>query len=301
MTDRRPDILILCRDPRLRQQCTTALTDVSARLWQGTSQLPGNGPVDVLVTDGPVDRETLGDDRLGRRLARGDIAIVSIDESAAADVCLPPDFTVRELRLACTLLAQLACVRRERRRAGRLNQLLHRLAMRDPLTGLPNRRAWNEQLLARRTSKEPAKRQLCLAMIDLDHFKQVNQRFGHRGGDDVLRHVGRELTHCIREDDFAARLGGDEFGVLTSAAGDHPATMVDSLRVKICQNTPLTATTASAGFALASSGLEHDTEQLFRQADQALRQAKASGRDRTTAWAWPDANVLGRPKRSNGH
>jgi diguanylate cyclase len=161
--------------------------------------------------------------------------------------------------------------------------------MRDPLTGLPNRRAWNDQLLARRTSEQPGTTQLCLAMIDLDHFKQVNQRFGHRGGDDVLRHVGRELAHCIQEGDFAARLGGDEFGVLTSAAGDDPATVVDSLRVKICQNTPHTATKASAGFALVSSGPKHDTEQLFRKADQALRQAKASGRDRTTAWAGPDA------------
>jgi diguanylate cyclase (GGDEF)-like protein len=121
-----------------------------------------------------------------------------------------------------------------------------------------------------------------MVMFDLDHFKRVNQQFGHRTGDDVLSHVGRRLAQAIEASDFCARLGGDEFALILSAAGDDPAAVVDRLRTSICQDTRHAKTTASAGWAVAKSTDSVDLDQLFRQADLALRQAKASGRDRTS-------------------
>src|SRR4051794_22500858 len=96
---------------------------------------------------------------------------------------------------------------------------LRRSALRDPLTGLCNRRGLDERIgyeVARHTRE---RRRFSVVAIDLDGFKQVNDRFGHAAGDDLLRDVADALTRAVREQDTVARLGGDEFCVLAPETG----------------------------------------------------------------------------------
>src|SRR4029450_10462491 len=98
-----------------------------------------------------------------------------------ADVSLPSDHSARELRLACLLLAEVVRLRRQREASRRQERVLTHLALSDPLTGLPNRRAW-EQQLADRLAASTAK-SWCIALLDVDHFHEVNDQLGHLEGD----------------------------------------------------------------------------------------------------------------------
>jgi diguanylate cyclase (GGDEF)-like protein len=164
-------------------------------------------------------------------------------------------------------------------------QLRHQ-AFHDALTGLPNRvlaldRA--EQMLAR-ARRQPIP--LAALYVDLDGFKHVNDTFGHAAGDEVLRIVAARLTTVIREGDTAARLGGDEFIVLLegSALDAGPELVAERLLAVLHQPYELSDTlgrrlslSASVGIA---AGARADADALFRDADLALYQAKASGHDR---------------------
>jgi diguanylate cyclase (GGDEF)-like protein len=144
----------------------------------------------------------------------------------------------------------------------------------DPLTGLANRRAWDEELhreLAR------AARQgwpVCVAMIDLDHFKAFNDERGHLSGDELLAEAATTWRVELRDGDFIARYGGEEFGVLlpNCSIGD-AAQVVERLRA----TTPM-GQTCSAGLA-RWDGSESAAE-LLRRTDAALYAAKRAGRDR---------------------
>ena len=87
-------------------------------------------------------------------------------------------------------------------------------ALSDPLTGLPNRRAWDLALKEWVAAAADGANRLCVAILDLDHFKQINDVHGHVIGDEVLCASGQEVYDNLRQDDFVARLGGDEFGLL---------------------------------------------------------------------------------------
>ena len=140
----------------------------------------------------------------------------------------------------------------------------------DPLTGLPNRRAWDETMMRAMLESAP----FCVAMIDIDHFKRYNDQHGHPAGDRLLRACAAAWRNCLRPGDTLARIGGEEFSVLLPACGLHDAARVlERLR----QATPSGAT-ASVGLALHEPG-EHSVDLLAR-ADSALYDAKAAGRDR---------------------
>jgi diguanylate cyclase (GGDEF)-like protein len=175
----------------------------------------------------------------------------------------------------------------ERQRAERR---LTRLALRDPLTGLPNRVLLAdrlEQALAR-AGRLPGGRaggSLVLMFVDLDGFKGVNDRLGHHSGDELLIQVGRRLRAELRGADTVARLGGDEFTVLCEGVvDDHAAlALADRLGASIAQPCLLGAgraeVTASIGVAVARPGQE-DTASLLRRADAAMYAAKRDGRGR---------------------
>jgi len=279
------DILILSTDQE-RQRCwARMLTDANARVWQGIPKLPPDASIDVIVTDRVICREDLPHAKQASRLAVGEIGVVRIGPGPA-DVSLPEDFTPRELRMACHLLTEIVRLRRDRSRARRLQRALAELARSDPLTGLPNRRAWEDELLTRAGNCEGQTGGYCLALLDLDHFKSVNDRFGHTAGDDVLRHVGRQLDASVNGTDLAARLGGDEFAVLlTGRSSSEAATMIETLRATVCQGTPHTAITASAGYVFSEDLRSETVDTLFHAADDALRAAKSTGRNRTIAAA----------------
>jgi diguanylate cyclase (GGDEF)-like protein len=149
-----------------------------------------------------------------------------------------------------------------------------RLALTDELTGLPNRRAWQEGLereLARaRRSGEP----LCVAMLDLDHFKLYNDTHGHQAGDRLLREMAQSWRTQLRASDILARYGGEEFALVFPPWPLEIATMVlERVRTATPQGQ-----SCSAGLAVYD-GTE-SREDLVGRADAALYEAKAGGRDR---------------------
>ncbi len=156
------------------------------------------------------------------------------------------------------------------------------LATRDGLTGLVNRRVFDEAVgwavAAARRSGEP----LSLVMLDLDHFKDVNDHRGHQTGDDVLRAVGRALSSSSRLSDVVARYGGEEFAVLLPGCPAECAVEIaERLRARVASEVTDMALTASAGVAVLAE-VHGTAERLVAAADRALYTSKRRGRDRTT-------------------
>ena len=113
---------------------------------------------------------------------------------------------------------------------------LAQAALTDPLTGLANRRAWDQELAQRLTRCGRRAARLCLAVLDLDQFKEINDTQGHAAGDRVLQAVGRALQKNLRQGDFVARLGGDEFGLLLWAPGEaEAAAIVERVRSRVAE------------------------------------------------------------------
>ena len=152
---------------------------------------------------------------------------------------------------------------------------LERTARTDALTGLPNRRAWDEELEREILHAGRTETPLCVALLDLDYFKQFNDLHGHPAGDAHLKAVASLWRSRLRSADLIARHGGEEFAVLLTATDSVQARqLIEVLRDSV----PLDQT-VSAGIAqwdATESGAE-----LFARADAALYQAKRSGRDRT--------------------
>ncbi|HHX41823.1 MAG TPA: GGDEF domain-containing protein [Armatimonadetes bacterium] len=154
----------------------------------------------------------------------------------------------------------------------------------DPLTGLYNRRAFDDRLAQALTMNRVFGQSACLLMIDLDHFKQVNDTYGHVAGDEVLRSVADCLTRTCRvKNDFVARYGGEEFAVIlwnTSLKRGVVSAerLLDSIRgMRVAYETHTIAVTASIGIAEVLSG---DTATRWvERADRALYDAKTSGRN----------------------
>ena len=165
------------------------------------------------------------------------------------------------------------------RNAGLLAEI-ETLATRDALTGLVNRRVFDEALVRAVGHAERTDTPLSLVVLDLDRFKAVNDSFGHQVGDEVLRAAGRALTRDTRTEDLAARYGGEEFVVLLPETdGDTAIAIADRLRTGIRDEVHGLVVTVSAGVATMPSDAP-DGVALVAAADRALYDAKRSGRDR---------------------
>src|SRR5713101_8052450 len=165
-------------------------------------------------------------------------------------------------------------------------------ALREPLTGLYNRRHFQERFAAEVAVAHRHGRPLSLLMIDVDHFKRVNDRHGHLAGDEVLKTVARALQQGIRIEDILARFGGEEFVVLAREAELAEAMAVaERLRqlVEVAQTRWESGHDVPVGIAVTvSTGVaqlgEDETERdLFEAADQAVYKAKKNGRNRIVA------------------
>jgi len=159
------------------------------------------------------------------------------------------------------------------------------LALKDELSGLNNRRAFYDkgELLVDYYQRHGAV--LSIIVMDLDHFKKINDKFGHAAGDETIRQVGHILQQVIRKSDLCARVGGEEFGILlTTSVNDGAAQLAEKLRQMIA-GTPIVfngedfAVSASFGVAVGNSNL--DT--LLKRADAALYKAKEAGRNRVVS------------------
>jgi diguanylate cyclase (GGDEF)-like protein len=154
---------------------------------------------------------------------------------------------------------------------------LRRLALTDELTGLPNRRAWEEAVRRELARAVRDRHPVCIAVLDLDGFKRFNDEHGHQAGDRVLAESARAWQSQLRGSDVLARYGGEEFAALIPAWPlDAAVEVVERLRQATAGGL-----TASAGVA-SWDGTETG-EELFGRADAALYEAKQSGRDRTVA------------------
>lgn len=174
-------------------------------------------------------------------------------------------------------------------RARDLIELLREQARVDALTGLLNRAALDDALLGVVSSHERTGASASLLMIDLDHFKQVNDRHGHGVGDDILREVGRVIRACCRPYDTACRFGGDEFAVIFSHADGNGAMtaaermlrQIATIRVNAGDSGIEIGATVSGGL-VTTLGIDDFFEpaDLMKAADDALYRAKKEGRNR---------------------
>lgn len=157
---------------------------------------------------------------------------------------------------------------------GDLAARLERVARTDDLTGLANRRAWDEHLSRElaRARREGAR--LAVAVMDLDHFKEYNDRFGHQAGDRFLKEMAARWQGLIRDSDILARYGGEEFALALPGAGlEDAAATLERLRASTPEDEKV-----SAG-VVCWNGTEDELD-LISRADHALYAAKRSGRDR---------------------
>lgn len=167
----------------------------------------------------------------------------------------------------------------------RLIQRLRHLSMHDALTGLLNRRAFGLRLDTERVRQQRHPGPMALLAVDLDHFKAVNDRWGHAAGDAVLVAAAQVLDGAARRLDATARMGGEEFALLlpgTDLAGANQLAerLLDAFRsLTVAYEGELLRITASIGAAVCDDPSE-DAEELFRRADRALYLAKTGGRDR---------------------
>jgi diguanylate cyclase (GGDEF)-like protein len=185
------------------------------------------------------------------------------------------DVERRSLRTVVALLAAEAAVTLHR---GELLERLEAMARTDDLTGLPNRRAWEDQLPREMARSLRDGRALSVAMIDLDRFKGFNDEFGHQAGDRLLKQAAGAWAGQLRSTDLLARYGGEEFALAVSSSGSNG---VDSGIIERLRAVTPEAVTCSVGL-VRWNGTE-SAEDLLGRADSALYAAKRGGRDRVVS------------------
>ena len=187
-----------------------------------------------------------------------------------------------------------------------MSQKLWWTADHDPLTGLPNRAAFHARLERAIQASRADETSIVTLVIDLDHFKQVNEQLGHHGGDAILCACAARLRDIARDQDMVARFGGDEFALLLPDIGDNEevSAVVRSisghLRAPYLYEGRAIDCRASIGIAVYP---DHalDPEMLIRRADLALGSAKTAGRDRTTTFRPEMAELVQRQKMMLTH
>ncbi|MDR1129266.1 MAG: GGDEF domain-containing protein [Treponema sp.] len=161
-------------------------------------------------------------------------------------------------------------------------------SVRDELTGLSNRREYQNVVRFYVNASQHVHQTVCVIMLDVDFFKNYNDYYGHQKGDDVLKAIGGVLKQLIKEEKvFSARVGGEEFIVLWTenriAEAERVAikllNMIIDLKIPHAQSTVAPYVTASLGLYMLRGGITDSTEDLYREADYALYEAKARGRN----------------------
>lgn len=211
--------------------------------------------------------------QLEKRYIRADGGVVEILLSATCvrDAAGNPSIFISEI-------VDLTERNQAKRAIQAANDALRKLVVTDHLTGLCNRRGFDEKM-----GETPTNEAFALLLIDLDNFKQINDRLGHSAGDIVLREVARRLPEQTRSHDVVARVGGDEFCVLLARGDSDVATeiaervvrrLADAIEVKGQK------VLVGASIGISCTGPGADRSQMFRLADTALYAAKKAGRGR---------------------
>ena len=161
---------------------------------------------------------------------------------------------------------------------------LYHLAHYDSLTGLANRRQFHDLLSRALKSARRKNEGVAVMFIDVDSFKEVNDSFGHRAGDQLLQEIGKRIQHCVRETDVVARLGGDEFTVIL--ANLHDPGSIERIAQKVLDQVARPVTigqdevrvTSSIGISMLAED-STDSDSLIQNADLAMYRAKAQGKN----------------------
>jgi two-component system, chemotaxis family, sensor kinase Cph1 len=200
--------------------------------------------------------------------------------------------SMRTFRPAAAFILQQQRVRELNRLLGEANRHLADLALSDGLTGIPNRRAFDERLGEEWARAARSGRPLGLIILDLDFFKQYNDHFGHPTGDTCLKRIATLLDDTRRATDFAARVGGEEFALLLPETGrDGALKVAEATRASIERlgiahpKSPGGIVTASLGVACLDAGEADVAHDLMNMADRALYEAKRQGRNRAVLQA----------------
>lgn len=168
------------------------------------------------------------------------------------------------------------------------NESLHYLATRDPMTGCYNRRALYDKFEAAMQLSIAQNQPLSCIMTDIDHFKSVNDTYGHGVGDDVIKMVARTLTNVVRDEGVVGRYGGEEFCILMPGLSVFEAKKIAErcradIEQQVCENISVTS---SFGVSSLSYGAK-SVDELISQADEALYSSKEKGRNCVSGWKRP--------------
>jgi diguanylate cyclase (GGDEF)-like protein len=167
-----------------------------------------------------------------------------------------------------------------------LSDQLRAAAATDPLTGLLNRRSFIPTMRSLVATSNAAAHPLTLVIVDVDHFKRVNDTYGHGVGDHALQTLADILTEQSRADDVVCRLGGEEFSVVLPGCSEESAqTYIERVAAALATTPVIPGLTlsVSAGICTASEA-DGDADALIERADQALYRAKQAGRRRFATW-----------------
>jgi two-component system cell cycle response regulator len=190
------------------------------------------------------------------------------------------------------LLARVRTQLRQKRYADSLREKVQQsieLALFDPLTGLNNRRFMENHLTTMLDNARVRRAPLTLMILDIDHFKRVNDTYGHDCGDEVLKSFADRLRGIVRGGDLLCRLGGEEFVIVMPGVNVHAAARIaERARLAIQQEQFVIDPTGrmipvTVSIGLAERGENGDASSLYRRADRALYRAKAEGRNRVSA------------------
>jgi len=305
-------VRLLMRDPAVRQRAVTAMV----AHWRAL--LDGELKNETLMRAVQVGRRHLELGVSDQHMLVASQHLLSRLIPAIIDAKVPHpaeaiEAVVRMIRLSVSIsmhsqadaAGQAASAEEVRRQTDRLRddlRTLEKFAYVDALTGLFNRRHFDQSLAAAIARTLRHAEPLCLIMADIDRFKRINDLYGHLAGDDVLRALGGVMAKLVRRDDILVRFGGEEFAMILPSTTTEAAVLcaermrlaVETLSVPLEQGAPIHITLS---LGVASFVWEETTESFIAAADAALYRAKQLGRNRVAVRPGPTVSRPS-PRRS---